>query len=94
MEGSAPPNKSKILAIIPRFVVDEVTAKFEAEVVRGTKAAAEEAAAKTPSRTGREVNFMVCFSLCSIAKVVSIRLSNILNRRRVSIGSQSMTKSC
>lgn len=61
--GSAPPNKSKILAIMFRFVVDVVKAKFvEVEVVRGTKAAAEEAAAKTPRRTGREEKtFMVCF---------------------------------
>jgi hypothetical protein len=51
-----------MLAIMLRFVVDDVTAKFdEAEVVRGTKAAAEEAAAMTPSRTGRdEKTFMVC----------------------------------
>jgi len=59
MEGSAPPNKSKMLAIIPRLVVDEVAAKFvddttAAEEVRGTKAAAEEAAAMTPRRTGRD----------------------------------------
>jgi hypothetical protein len=34
------------------------------EVVRGTKAAAEEAAAMTPSRTGREEKtFMVCVCL-------------------------------
>ena len=68
MEGSAPPSKSRMLAIIPRLVVDVVVvaAKLEdaavvaAEVVRGTKAAAEEAAARTPSRTGREETiFMV-----------------------------------
>ena len=63
--GSAPPNKSKMLAIMPRFVVDDVTAKLvETEEVRGIKAAAEEAVAITPSRAGREEkNFMVCLIL-------------------------------
>ncbi len=70
IEGSAPPNKSKILAIIPRFVVEDVTAKLvETEEVRGIKAAAEEAAAMTPSRTGREEKtFMVCELICSYAE--------------------------
>jgi hypothetical protein len=55
-----------MLAIMPRLVVDDVTAKLvdAEEVVRGTKAAAEEAAAMTPSRTGREEKtFMVCVCL-------------------------------
>jgi hypothetical protein len=62
MPGSAPPSKSKMLAIMLRLVVDDVTAKFEeaADEVRGMKAAAEEAAVITPRRTGREVkNFIV-----------------------------------
>lgn len=76
MDGSPPPNKSKILAIMLRFVVDDVTAKLvETEVVRGIKAAAEEAAAMTPSRTGREEeNLIVCFCLCSIAKLCDISM--------------------
>jgi len=59
-----------MLPIMPRLVVDDVTAKLvdAEEAVRGTKAAAEEAAAMTPRRTGREENtFMVslCFCFCA-----------------------------